>query len=38
MDGVERDMGVASGNGIVGVVYMVSDHYAVVIPVLNTSS
>lgn len=38
VDGVERDMGVASGNGIVGVVYMVSDHYAVVIPVLNTSS
>lgn len=38
VDGVERDMGVACGNGIVGVVYMASDHYAVVIPVLNTSS
>lgn len=37
-DGVEVDMGVACGNGIVGVVYLVSDHYAVVIPALNTSS
>ena len=37
-DGVERDMGVACGNGIVGVVYLTSDHYAVVIPVLNTSA
>jgi rod shape-determining protein MreC len=37
-DGVERDMGVACGNGVVGVVYQVSDHYAVVIPVLNATS
>lgn len=37
-DGVEPDMGVACGNGVVGVVYLVSDHYAVVIPVLNASS
>ena len=37
-DGVEVDMGVACGNGVVGVVYLVSDHYAVVIPVLNASS
>ena len=37
-DGVEVDMGVACGNGIVGVVYLVSDHYAVVIPALNTNS
>ncbi len=37
-DGIERDMGVACGNGLVGVVYMASDHYAVIIPVLNTSS
>ena len=36
-DGVEVDMGVASGNGVVGVVYLTSAHYAVVIPVLNTS-
>ena len=38
VDGVERDMGVACGNGVVGVVYLVSDHYATVIPVLNVTS
>ena len=27
-DGVEPDMGVACGNGVVGVVYLVSDHYS----------
>ena len=37
-DGVETDMGVACGNGLVGVVYLTSDHYAVVIPVLNHQS
>ena len=37
-DGVEVDMGVACGNGVVGVVYLVSEHYSVVIPVLNASS
>ena len=31
-------MGVACGNGVVGIVYLVSKHYAVVIPVLNTES
>lgn len=34
-DGVKTDMGVACGNGLVGVVYLTSEHYAVVIPVLN---
>ena len=37
-DGIEKDMGVVCGNGVVGVVYLVSDHYAVVIPVLNVTS
>lgn len=37
-DGVETDMGVACGNGLVGVVYLVSDHYAVIIPALNNRS
>ena len=37
-DGVETDMGVACGNGLVGVVYLVNDHYSVVIPVLNYQS
>ena len=37
-DGVKAGMGVACGNGVVGVTYIVSDHYAVVIPVLNKHS
>ena len=37
-DGVEVDMGVACGTGIVGVVYLTGDHYSVVIPLLNTQS
>lgn len=37
-DGVEPDMGVACGSGIVGVVYLSSEHYSVVIPVLNEKS
>lgn len=37
-DGIRQDMGVACGNGVVGIVYLVSKHYSVVIPVLNTES
>lgn len=37
-DGVHKDMGVACGNGIVGIVYIVSSHYSIVIPVLNSRS
>ena len=37
-DGVRVDMGVACGNGVVGIVYMVSKKYCVVIPVLNSNS
>ena len=38
VDGIRQDMGVACGNGVVGIVYLVSKHYSVVIPVLNTES
>jgi rod shape-determining protein MreC len=38
LDGIHPDMGVVSGTGIVGVVYLVSPHYSVIIPVLNTHS
>jgi rod shape-determining protein MreC len=34
-DGIEPDMGVASEDGVVGIVSTVSDHYSVVIPLLN---
>ncbi len=37
-DGVKEGMGVACGNGVVGITYLVSTHYAVVIPVLNSHS
>lgn len=37
-DGLQPDMGVVSGTGLVGVVYMASDHYAVVMPLLNRHS
>ena len=37
-DGVRKDMGVVSGTGVVGIVYLVSTHYAVVIPLLNAKS
>ncbi len=37
-DGVQEDMGVISGMGIVGVVYMAADHYSIVLPVLNSHS
>ena len=37
-DGIHRDMGVVSGTGIVGIVYLASAHYSVVIPVLSSKS
>lgn len=38
LDGVKSEMGVACGNGVVGIVYMTSLHYSVIIPVLNSNS
>ena len=37
-DGVLPDMGVVSGTGIVGVVYMAGEHYSIVLPVVNRRS
>ena len=37
-DGIHRDMGVISGKGVVGIVYLAGDHYSVVIPVLSSKS
>lgn len=37
-DGIHKDMGVVCGTGVVGIVYLVSEHYSVVIPVLNKES
>ena len=38
LDGIKKDMGVVSGNGVVGIVYLVSKHYSVVISILNAKS
>lgn len=35
-DGVRPDMGVVCGTGIVGIVYQVSQHYSIIIPVLSS--
>lgn len=37
-DGIRREMGVVDGNGVVGIVYLTSPHYSIVIPVLNSKS
>ena len=37
-DGVRPEMGVVSSNGVVGIVYLTSRHYSVVIPLLNRQS
>lgn len=37
-DGVRSEMGVLGGNGVVGIVYMSSPHYSVVISLLNSKS
>lgn len=37
-DGVQVDMGVACGNGIVGVVFMAGSRYSIVMPVINTKT
>ncbi len=38
LDGVKKDMGVVCGTGVVGVIYLVSSHYSVVIPLLSSKS
>ena len=37
-DGIKKDMGVVSGTGVVGIVYMTSPHYSIVSPVLSSQS
>ena len=37
-DGVLPEMGVVSGTGIVGIVFMTSPHYSIVLPLLNSRS
>lgn len=37
-DGVEEEMGVFCNEGVVGIIYVASKHYSVVIPLLNSKS
>ena len=37
-DGVEPEMGVINGNGILGIVYLTSEHYSLAISLLNSKS
>lgn len=37
-DGVRKNMGVISGTGVVGVVFVTGEHYSVVIPALSSHS
>lgn len=37
-DGLRPDMGVVGGNGLVGVVYQTTSHFALVLPAINTLS
>lgn len=37
-DGVQKEMGVTGGNGAVGYVYMTTEHYSLVLPILNSKS
>lgn len=37
-DGIRSEMGVVSSQGVVGIVYMTSPHYSIVIPLINTQS
>ncbi len=36
-DGIQPEMGVVSSRGVVGVVYLTSQHYAIVMPLLNVN-
>ena len=37
-DGVQNEMGVVCGTGVVGIVYQAGQHYSLVLPVLNSRS
>lgn len=37
-DGVKTEMGVVCGTGVVGIIYEVSEHYSIVLPILNSHS
>lgn len=38
IDGVAPEMGVVSGGGVVGIVYLTGTHYSLIIPIINQKS
>lgn len=38
VDGVKSEMGVVGGTGVVGIVYITSKHFSIIIPILNSKS
>ena len=38
VDGVRPEMGVVCGTGLVGIVFLTSDHFSIVLPLLNSRS
>ena len=37
-DGVETEMGVVGGGGVVGIVFLAGEHYSLVLPIVNVKS
>lgn len=37
-DGIKPEMGVVCSSGVVGIVYLTSDHYSIVMPIINMKS
>ena len=37
-DGIRPEMGVICSSGVVGIVYLTSSHYSIIIPLINTNS
>lgn len=37
-DGIKPEMGVICSSGVVGIVYLTSSHYSIVIPIINSNS
>jgi rod shape-determining protein MreC len=37
-DGVRQEMGVVCGTGLVGIVFLTSEHFSIVLPLLNSRS
>lgn len=37
-DGIEQEMGVFDNRGVIGIIYLTSEHYSLILPLLNSKS